>query len=128
MVGAIPFYLKSHSYGEYIFDWIWADASLRAGIPYYPKVVFQTPFTPCSASKILLNAEVMESIDRNNIVHFLIDEMNDWIRHHQSPSMHALFINSQEAQVFLEREWIIRHSFQYQWFNQNYSCFDDFLS
>ena len=57
LVGAVPLYMKNHSYGEYVFDWAWAEAYARAGMDYYPKLLCAIPFTPCSGARILaLNA------------------------------------------------------------------------
>ena len=69
LMAAMPLYLKTHSYGEYIFDWSWADASERAGIPYFPKLVSAVPFTPASGDRLLIHP----TLDRSTIEPLLID-------------------------------------------------------
>lgn len=109
-------FAKSHSYGEYIFDWGWADAYNRSGIPYYPKLTSMVPFTPATAP------------------HFL-GPTSDWpalLQQHdelltQYSSAHFLFTTPEEQKFLSEHRYILRDSFQYHFFNEGYSDFDHFL-
>lgn len=107
---------KSHSYGEYIFDWAWADAFKRHRIPYYPKLTSMTPYTPATAAHFLGESS----------------QWNDLLKEHDQlltkySSAHFLFTTSEE-QIFLgENGYLLRDSFQYHFFNENYKTFDNFL-
>ncbi len=125
--GALPLYLKAHSYGEYIFDWSWANASERAGIPYYPKLVGYTPFTPSSGEKILLAKDLSES-ERVEIAKTLIAEALKLESEFKASSLHFLFTNSWEQKLLQAQGLSGRASFQYHWTNANYSHFEDFLT
>jgi len=125
LVGALPLYLKTHSYGEYIFDWGWADAASRMGLQYYPKLVSMVPMTPATGRRILLASDE----DPAMLVSRLIDgclEIADSIR---APSLHLLFLNPEE-QGWVARDGRLMHrlSFQFHWHNAGYETFEDFVS
>jgi len=107
---------KNHSYGEYIFDWGWADAYERSGIPYYPKLTSMVPFTPATAPHFWGNTNDWPELLRKH------DELLP--RH---SSAHFLFTTKEEQMFLTENNYIPRLSFQYHFFNENYSSFDDFL-
>ena len=124
LIAAMPFYAKDHSYGEYIFDWAWANSSHRAGIPYYPKLVSAVPFTPATGSRILhgkepLDAEVMQALKAG------------WTRIAQDlgiMSIHVLFTREeQNEQLIDEWDFMKRLTYQFHWENQGWSSFDEFL-
>ncbi|QQR90007.1 MAG: GNAT family N-acetyltransferase [Myxococcales bacterium] len=120
----MPCYLKFHSFGEYIFDFAWADAAERAGINYYPKLLSAVPFTPASGRRILLReglelAELLPSIHQA-ILH-LFDK-------HKISSWHLLFCQEREANAFSDFDALCRLSYQFHWKRQvTWSTFEDYL-
>ncbi|MCI0557116.1 MAG: GNAT family N-acetyltransferase, partial [Nitrososphaera sp.] len=123
LVGANCAYLKTNSYGEYIFDWAWVAAYHRFALPYYPKLVSAIPFTPATGAKILLHPHA----DRVAVSHALISAMLALAEEHGCHSVHGLFLPPEEVPHFADKGFLIRHSFQYHWFNREYRDFSDFL-
>ena len=123
LVAAMPAYLKDHSYGEYVFDWGWADAWHRNGYEYYPKLLSAIPFTPCSGPRLLFK-------DNNNS-EILINEILGAVRQELSQkrlsSWHLLFPKEQMVNALEQRSIAHRYGVQYHWHNRGYQCFDDFL-
>jgi predicted N-acyltransferase len=121
MMAAMPLYLKTHSYGEYIFDWSWADASERAGIPYFPKLVSAVPFTPASGDRLLIHP----TLDRNTIEPLLIDLAQQVAEQLEANSIHWLCVDSPNppSQGLEARETV-----QFHWNNPNVSTFDEWLA
>ncbi len=124
LVGACCLYRKSHSYGEYIFDWEWASAFKRYRIDYYPKLTSAVPFTPATGKKLLTLPGADQSAIQNELLDHAIRETS--LR--QASSLHFLFIAEDEIPVFESLGFHIRHSFQFHWTNRGYRDFDDFLS
>ncbi|MBL4622332.1 MAG: N-acetyltransferase [Immundisolibacteraceae bacterium] len=126
LIGAVPCYLKQHSYGEYVFDWGWADAYRRAGIAYYPRMVCAVPFTPATGSRLLVaNQAVGSATDiRQLLAKGLIEEAQRL----QLSSVHCLFLPEQEADLMVASQWLPRHDLQFHWRNNQYQDFDDFLA
>ena len=115
-----PCFLKFHSYGEYVFDWAWAEAFHRSGIRYYPKLLFASPFTPISGARLLGLSDSTEiDIFRSGI--------ERWCRENSLPTAHMLFCHEKEISVFEKKEWLTRKTVQFHWKNMSYECFDDFL-
>lgn len=126
LVGALPLFLKGHSYGEYIFDWSWANACERAGISYYPKLVSYIPFTPSSCAKILTARDLR--LDRKlEIASELISHALELESDFGASSLHFLFTNEWEQEILKSKGLMPRASFQYHWRNQNYMSFEGFL-
>ena len=123
LVGATFLYEKTNSYGEYIFDWSWAEAALRAGIRYYPKLASAIPFTPASCRKFLIHQDRRE--EEEAIVAALLSRLRDLQGHFSST--HYYFTSAQENRYLREEAFLIRHSFQYHWENRGYARFKDFL-
>jgi len=121
LVGAVPLYLKDNSYGEYIFDWGWAQAAQRAGIPYYPKLVSAVPFTPATGRRLLaLDAEVEQA---------LFDGLHGVAKATRALSIHMLFCREEERLLGDDRaEFIGRTTHQFHWNNNGYATFDEWLS
>lgn len=120
LVGAMPLYLKNHSYGEYVFDWAWAEAYARNGLPYYPKLVSAIPFTPITSARLLSrNREVQE---------LMIKALQQIMHKHQLSSAHVLFPNDESAQAYSRAGWLKRVGVQFRWENESFSDFDDFLN
>ena len=122
LVAAIPMYLKFNSFGEFVFDWSWADAYRQAGLSYYPKLVGASPFTPATSPKILMSpkfssAELFQSI---------IDSAIDYTDRCGVSSVHWLFTSEWEAQN--SPQLLVRTGYQFHWGNREYQCFDDFLA
>src|SRR5690606_32998084 len=107
---------KNHSYGEYIFDWAWADAYQRSGIPYYPKLTSMVPFTPATTPHFWGPTSDWDKLLK------LHDEV---LTHHSSA--HFLFTTKEEQRFLVENNYIPRLSFQYHFYNEGYSDFDEFL-
>jgi predicted N-acyltransferase len=107
VLGALCLYLKTDSYGEYIFDWDWARAYGRHGLSYYPKLVAAIPFTPATGPKLLARPDAG---DRQAVTRALLDaakELGDELR---VSSSHALFLPERELEEFTERGFALRHS------------------
>ena len=127
LVGAVPAYIKVHSYGEYIFDWGWANAAGRAGLDYYPKLVIAAPATPATGTRILLApglaaplaAAVREALV--GAVRAIADDTN-------CSSIHWLFCSRDEQQALRELGFFGRLTYQFHWHNHGYQTFDDFLA
>lgn len=120
LAGAMPLYLKTHSYGEYVFDWAWADAYHRHGVAYYPKLVAAIPFTPVWGRRLL--AEVDDERD------LLIEAALELARQLRVSSLHCLFATPEEAQRMVARGMMPRTTVQFHWANRGYGSFEEFLS
>jgi len=124
LIGALPIYLKTHSYGEYIFDWGWADAAARLGVRYYPKLVSMVPVTPVTGRRILYAPDE----DPMPIVRRLIDGCLDLADSAGMSSIHLLFLNCEEqGWVARDGRLVSRLSFQFHWRNESYESFDEFV-
>jgi predicted N-acyltransferase len=122
LAGALPMYLKTDSYGEYIFDWGWAGAAQRAGLRYYPKLTSAVPFTPATGNRLLLRPGAPpETVDT------LIQGARDLAEQLKVSSVHVLFSTKDEQDKFTERGFSPRLTYQFHWENDNYQSFDDFL-
>ncbi len=107
LVGACALYAKSHSYGEYVFDWSWAQAFERAGRAYYPKLLGAAPFTPVPGTRLLaVNASVRQA---------LIAGIEALAAQASCSSAHVLFPDAQDVTAFEERGWMMRRSVQFHW-------------
>ena len=119
LVGAAVLYIKPHSYGEYVFDWAWADAYQRHGLNYYPKAVSAVPFTPVPGSRLLADSGQSQSALLSAMVELAQNE--DW------SSLHLLFLSNDDLQVTETAGWLSRHTVQFHWHNAAYDDFEDFL-
>jgi predicted N-acyltransferase len=127
LLGAIAAYAKQHSYGEYIFDFQWARASSRIGVPYYPKLVVAVPATPATGRRILLHPGLAPA-SREAVARRLIAGVRELADDRRLGSIHWLFTTAEE-QALLEREgFAARASFQFHWHNRGWSDFEDFLA
>jgi hypothetical protein len=123
LMGAVPLYLKSHSYGEYVFDWGWADAYERAGGSYYPKLQACVPFTPVTGPRLLLHPDC----ERPPVARALMAGMLELARRTQVSSLHVTFPTEAEWRDLGEAGFLLRTGLQYHWENRGYGSFDDFL-
>lgn len=126
LTGALILFRKDNSYGEYIFDFAWAEAFEASGLRYYPKYVAAIPFTPATGPKFLL----AKNIDRKKaqtVAQTLLDSAKNLCEETHASSVHFLFLDEADLGVFKMKGYRLRHSFQYHWSNDNYSNFTEFL-
>ena len=124
VLGVMPLYLKSHSYGEYVFDWSWADAWERSGLNYYPKLVTAIPFTPATGPRLCTRG------DGNSTTawHIALGAIREFASRQEISSWHLLFPQEQVAARLLQEGLHRRTATQFHWFNEDYGSFDDFLA
>ena len=120
LCGAVPLYVKGHSYGEYVFDWAWAEAYQRHGLDYYPKLLAAIPFTPCSGARLMART----AADRR----ILLESLLNLARQSEVSSLHVLFAEDSEQQMLVDAGMMPRTSIQFHWRNHGYRGFDDFLA
>jgi uncharacterized protein len=123
LVGAVPMYLKSHSYGEYVFDWGWASAYERAGGTYYPKLQVAVPFTPVPGPRLLLTPG-RDGTARTTLAHGLVSAAEQL----GVSSLHVTFCREDEWHELGAAGLLKRQGVQYHWHNRGYRDFDDFLA
>ena len=122
LLGAMPHYLKHHSYGEYIFDHSWANAFERAGGNYYPKLLGAVPFTPVSGPRLLVRDG--RSDHKAALARGALDLLNKY----QLSSAHINFLHEQDAKLLANDGWLHRTGIQFHWHNQDFVNFDAFLA
>jgi len=120
LVAACPLYLKAHSYGEYVFDWAWADAYQRHGLAYYPKLLDAVPFTPVPGSRLLARS----LSDRR----LLLRAMRQLAVQDGLSSAHLLFIDDVDREAALAEGWMLRSNVQFHWTNLADAPYPDFAS
>ncbi len=123
-VAVMPLYLKSHSYGEYVFDWSWEDAWRQCGLHYYPKLLTAIPFTPATGPRLCIAPEEDAQAVRNAT----ISAIQQFAREKQLSSWHLLFPEKDVSDQLLAAGIPRRSSTQFHWFNEGFTDFDDFLS
>ena len=124
LIGAMPLYLKQHSYGEFVFDWSWAQAYEQQGMQYYPKALCAIPFTPVQGSRILFSpAEDGAQIQRQ-----LIAGLKTLVVQNHLSSAHILFPLGEQTQAMVDQGFMLRDSVQFHWHNQNFINFEQFLA
>ncbi len=123
LAGAMPLYRKLDSWGEFVFDWAWADAYRRAGLRYFPKLVAAVPFTPATGSRLL----VAPGASREQVTTALITSALDQARCGEYSSLHILFPDAGEAAELGRRGLMLRKDCQFHWHNRGYASFEDFL-
>jgi uncharacterized protein len=120
LAAACPVWLKTHSRGEYVFDWAWAEAYERHGLPYYPKAVVASPFTPVPGTRLLAR----NSTERSALLQALIA----WCQTEDLPSLHILFGDAADQAASQQVGLMLRHQVQFHWQNPGWHDFDDFLA
>lgn len=118
--GAVPLYVKSHSYGEYVFDWAWADAYERHGLSYYPKLLAAVPFTPATGPRLLARDA------RTRVA--LAEALLATARASEVSSLHVLFPSDEDATALRGLGLMERSGLQFHWRNAGYATFEDFLA
>ncbi len=124
LVGALPLYLKSHSYGEFVFDWAWADAYQRHGLSYYPKLVAAVPFSPVPGMRLLLGA----GMDQEKTAAALLDALQVLAKELKVSSVHCLFPQEAELSLWNNAGYLTRHDCQFHWHDRDYRDFEHFLA
>jgi uncharacterized protein len=124
VVGVAPCYLKSHSYGEYVFDWGWADAFERAGGKYYPKLQVSVPFSPVGGPRLLTRP----GPDAERVERILVAALMELAKNHDSSSVHITFCTEGEWARLGQAGLLQRIGQQFHWQNNAYDDFDDFLA
>ncbi len=120
IVTAAPLYLKDHSYGEFVFDWSWAEASHRAGIAYYPKLLCATPFTPSAGPRLGANSEAARLQ--------LMQTLTQLPQQLGASSLHLLFAQGDDQDAAAQLEGLARNDIQFHWHNRGYTDFAAFLA
>lgn len=120
LAAALPLYVKSHSYGEYVFDWAWAEAYHRHGQAYYPKLLSSIPFTPVSGSRLLAR----DGAARAALLAFLCEQQQD----SGLSSTHVLYPPEEQARQLEQAGFMLRSGVQFHWMNDGYRDFEHFLS
>ena len=123
-VALLPLYKKTHSYGEYVFDFAWANTYKQYGLRYYPKLVCAIPFTPVTGPRLLLK----EGESLTEITQIVCDLLANKLKNEALSSMHWLFVEAEFAEILAECQQLMRRSVQFQWFNRQYQDFEDFLA
>jgi uncharacterized protein len=123
LIGAVPMYLKSHSYGEYVFDWGWADAYERSGGRYYPKLLCAVPFTPVPGPRLLVRPDAPAETRGH-----LVLGMVELARQRKLSSLHVNFPEGADFEAFGEAGFLQRIGQQFHWSNDGYASFEDYLS
>jgi len=123
LVGCAPMYLKTHSYGEYVFDHAWADAFQRAGGRYYPKLLVAVPFTPVPGPRLLIRPDAADGVQGA-----MMSGLATIAERNGISSVHVTFPTAAEYEAFGRAGWLQRLGTQFHWENRGYTGFDDFLA
>ncbi len=125
LVAALPLYVKTHSYGEFIFDFAWADAARRMRSRYYPKLVSMVPLTPATGRRFL----VAPDRPRAPLVRALLDGVEAILQDAGASSAHLLFLDDVEVEeASADARFLLRSTHQYHFVNEGYASFDEFLA
>ncbi len=119
LAGVMPLYLKAHSYGEYVFDWAWADAYRRSGHRYYPKLLCAVPFTPITGERLLAQTPEQKSL--------MLNAALELAQESGASSLHFLFPQDEEAKQLQSHGLLLREGVQFHWENPGYRDFAEFL-
>lgn len=126
LLACAPLYLKSHSYGEYVFDWSWAEAWQRSGRDYYPKLQCSVPFTPATGPRLLVHPRAEGR--GLALMQALGGAMSSLCGRAGLSSAHVTFLPHEQAEILKDQGWLLRTGMQYHWHNDGYSDFDGFLA
>jgi predicted N-acyltransferase len=127
-LAVMPLYSKTHSYGEFVFDWGWAAAYERHGLDYYPKLITAIPFSPVAGPRIGISS----GTETGEVVGALLDAVHEFADTHACSSWHLLFpgkrLQQELANTCDEGTFLLREAVQFYWVNRDYPNFDGFLS
>lgn len=124
LVGCVPLYLKTHSYGEYVFDHSWASTHSRCGIAYYPKLQSCVPFTPVTGNRLLIKPGPNAAAVTKALAKGLLEITDQF----GVSSLHLTFNTADESNTLAELGYLQRSGIQYHWENRGYTTFEDFLA
>jgi uncharacterized protein len=124
LLGAVPLWLKSHSYGELVYDFAWAQAYERAGLRYYPKLIAAVPFSPVTGARLL----VAPGVDHAAVAAELVRGARELADATQASSLHWLFPDEADSGALEPHGFLHRTACQFHWQNAGYASFDDFLA
>ncbi len=124
LAAVMPLYLKSHSYGEYVFDWSWADAWRQSGLAYYPKLLTAIPFTPATGPRLCM----APGMDEEQCLRAALGAIKKLAAKRHISSWHLLFPEEAVSKKLLDAGLHRRAATQFHWFNEGFSCFEDFLA
>ena len=123
LLGAVPAFVKMHSYGEFVFDFAWAQAYARVGGDYYPKLTIAVPFTPATGPRLLLRPGADARCARR-----LLEDVQAYAAAESLSSVHALFLDEPARSACAASGWLLRRDCQFHWSNRGYASFEDYLA
>ena len=123
LAAAAPAYIKTHSYGEFVFDFAWAQAYSRHGRRYYPKLLVAVPFTPATGPRLL----VREGLEPHKVARRLLEALQDYAANGRLSSVHALFLDEPARAACEGAGWLLRRDCQFHWSNRGYPTFEAYL-
>ena len=123
LAAAAPAYLKAHSFGEFVFDFSWAQAYAQHGLAYYPKLVLGVPFTPASGTRLLVRPD----LDAAKVRAQLTTAVREFAATRECSSIHGLFVAEEDREALRKDGWLARHDVQFHWHNRGYRDFDHYL-
>src|SRR5215831_20395979 len=124
LAAAAAAFIKTHSFGEFVFDFAWARAYERLGRRYYPKLTLAAPFTPATGPRLLVRAD----LDREQYAERLLAELERYAVSHGLSGVHALFLDEAARSACTRREWLLRRDGQFHWTNRGYRSFEQYLA
>ncbi|GAA0353198.1 GNAT family N-acetyltransferase [Bowmanella denitrificans] len=124
IAAVMPLYEKWHSYGEYVFDFAWADAYAAQGLNYYPKLLAGIPFTPVPGDRLLVRADLNVQLLWQDVVRYLQQQCQ--LQHYSS--IHLLFLQQADSDQLQPLNCVQRHSIQFHWYNRRYHNFGEFVA
>jgi predicted N-acyltransferase len=116
-------FVKTHSFGEFVFDFAWAKAYERIGRRYYPKLLLAAPFTPATGPRLLVRPD----LDREVLAKRLLQALEQHVQAHGISSVHATFLDEDARAACEARGWLLRRDCQFHWTNRGYGTFEDYL-
>jgi uncharacterized protein len=123
LAAAAAAFVKTHSFGEFVFDFAWARGYERLGRRYYPKLTLATPFTPATGPRLLVRAD----LDRASVAERLLGELEQHAARHGLSGVHALFLDEPARAACARRGWLLRRDCQFHWSNRGYESFEHYL-
>jgi len=124
LIAAAPLYLKTHSWGEFVFDWSWADAFERHGLEYYPKLISAVPYTPATGPRVLVHPDE----DGDALVGKVAEAGRILVSDNDLSSLHWLFTDASQTKLIADGGYAARWGYQYHWRNEGYRDFGEFLA
>ncbi|MGC8522051.1 MAG: GNAT family N-acetyltransferase [Steroidobacteraceae bacterium] len=124
LAGAAAAFVKDNSFGEFVFDFAWAEAYARHGLAYYPKLTVAVPFTPASGPRLLVRA----GLDERAVRAQLLEALGELARARGCSSAHALFLTDADRAACAQSDWLLRRDCQFHWSNRGYRDFEEYLA